>query len=123
MRVLLLALAAFALQAEPEWRTAPEADVLLHPFSYEPMTIRLAAAQPVRLHFVNNSAIRLSFSAPEFFAAARIRQRDAVPDGRFELAPSEERVIALVPAAGRYRARSANAFHRLRGMRAEIIVE
>lgn len=119
----ILALLAFIAFAEPEWRTAPEADVLLHPFSYEPVVIRLAAGRPVKLHFVNNGAIRLSFSAPEFFAAAQIRRRDAVANGRFELAPSEERVIALVPAAGHYRARSANSFHRLRGMRAEIIVE
>lgn len=124
MRAFLALLALLAAaQAEPEWRTAPEAEVLLHPFSYEPRVIRLEAGRPVKLHFVNNGVIRLSFSAPEFFASARVRQRDAVANGRFELGPGEERTVALVPAAGHYRARSANAFHRLRGMRAEIVVE
>ena len=121
---LLLAAPAFA-QREPEWRAAPEADIILHPFEYEPRLIRLEAGRPVRLHFVNNGRASLSFSAPAFFRAARVRRRDAgfVAGGRLRLAPGERRTVALVPAPGRYRARSANLTHRLRGMSARIVVE
>lgn len=122
---IFLAMAAPAAQREPEWRIAPERDVLLHPFEYEPRVIRLEAGRPVKLHFVNNGRAALSFSAPAFFRAARVRGRDArgVAGGWLRLAPGERRTVALVPAPGRYRARSANITHRLRGMSAEIIVE
>lgn len=130
MRPLVIALAALALAApaagqEPEWRTAPEAQILLRPFAYEPQLIRLEAGRPVKLHFVNNSRSTLSVSAPAFFRAARLRGREAqsLAGGRFRLAPGERRTIALVPAAGRYRARSGNLVHRTLGMSAEILVE
>lgn len=130
MRLILLAAALLlaapaAAQREPEWRTAIEADVLLHPFRYEPRIIRLEAGRPVKLRFVNDGWAALSFSAPDFFRAARVRGRDAaaVRDGSLRLAPGERRTVALVPAPGRYRARSVNLFHRLRGMSAEIVVE
>jgi FtsP/CotA-like multicopper oxidase with cupredoxin domain len=127
----LLAFAALALaapataQREPEWRAAPEREVLLHPFRYEPTMIRLEAGLPVRLHFVNNGRATLSFSAPGFFRAARVRGRDAgtIAGGSLRLAPGERVTVALVPAPGRYRARSANLAHRLRGMSALIVVE
>lgn len=121
---MLLAAPALA-QGEPEWRAAPEREVLLHPYSYEPRTIRLDAGRPVKLHFVNNGRATLSFSAPAFFRAARLRPRDArsVAGGRLRLAPGERRVVALVPAPGRYRARSANLAHRALGMSALILVE
>src|SRR6185295_2217147 len=121
----LAAPAPAVAQSEPEWRTAPEADILLHPFFYEPRTIRLAAGRPVKLHFVNNGRARLSFSAPAFFRAAQVRRRDAarLRDGRFGLAPGERLTVALVPAPGRYPARSYHLLHRLRGMTATIVVE
>jgi uncharacterized cupredoxin-like copper-binding protein len=117
-------LAAPAAQ-EPEWRQAGEYDVLLRPFAIEPQVIRLEAGRPVRLRFVNSGQATLSFRAPAFFAAARMRTRDAdlVAGGGLRLAPGERRTIVLVPAAGRYRVRSANFIHRLRGMSAEIVVE
>ena len=132
MHRLLLALAALlfvagpaAAQREPEWRIAVEVDILLHPFRYEPRVIRLEAGRPIKLRFVNNGRANLSFSAPDFFRAAQVRRRDAhwLRGGGFRLAPGERRTIALVPAPGRYRARSAFVLHRLRGMSAQIIVE
>lgn len=130
MRPLIAALAALAMAApaagqEPEWRSAPEAQILLRPFAYEPQLIRLEAGRPVKLNFVNNSRSTLSVSAPAFFRAARLRGREArtLADGRFRLAPGERRTVALVPAPGRYRARSTNLAHRVLGMSAEILVE
>ena len=128
MRLLLLfalLLAVPAAAAEPEWRSARSYDVLMKPYDYEPATIRLAAGQPVRLNFINQGEASFSFSAEDFFRAAQVRTGDAqfVLDGRIELAPGERRTIALVPVAGHYRAHSHNVYHRVMGMRAEIIVE
>jgi uncharacterized cupredoxin-like copper-binding protein len=122
---LLLAFPAAAQQPEPEWRMAAEHDVLLSPWRYEPRTIRLEAGRPVRLNLVNNSEVAQHFAARDFFAAARIREGDeeAVARGNVRLGPGERRTIALVPAPGRYRVRSANLFHRLLGMTALIVVE
>ena len=131
MRLVLFAFAALLLaspasaQRQPEWRTAVETDILLHPFRYEPRIIRLAAGRPVLLHFVNNGRANLSFRAPRFFAAALIRRSDRrhLLNGGFRLRPGERLSIALVPAPGHYRAQSSYLLHRLRGMTARIIVE
>ena len=127
LRLAFLAflLAAPAVAQQPEWRTAREYEVLLVPFDYEPAPIRLAAGRPVRLRFLNQGQATFSFSAPDFFRRARVRPGDAemVADGHLRLAPGETRTIALVPAPGRYRARSGNLVHRLLGMSTQIIVE
>lgn len=134
MRFVLLAFAMlFAAPAaaqrdevrQPEWRTAIEADVLLHPFRYEPREIRLEAGRPVLLRFVNNGRANLSFRAPRFFAAALVRRSDRrhLRNGGFRLAPGERVSIALVPARGHYGAHSGYLMHRLRGMNARIVVE
>ena len=123
--VALVLAAPAAAQREPEWRVAPEHDVLLRPFNYEPPVIRLRAGEAVRLRFVNGGRATHSFDAPRFFRAARLRRGDddLARTGRFRLAPGERRLIALVPAPGRYQVRSANIAQRLLGMRALIIVE
>jgi hypothetical protein len=130
MRVILFAAALLLVapavaQRQPEWRTAVEADILLHPFRYEPREIRLVAGRPVRLEFVNNGQANLSFRAPRFFGAALVRRRDRhkLANGGFRLAPGERLTIALVPARGQYRAYSGYLLHRLRGMTARIVVE
>ncbi|HEV2865934.1 MAG TPA: cupredoxin domain-containing protein [Allosphingosinicella sp.] len=129
MRLLLLIcaflLASPAVAQEPEWRTAPEYDVLLRPWAFEPNPIRLEAGRPVKLRFVNQGQATFSFSAGDFFRNARVRSRDSdfVRGGHLRLAPGERRTIALVPQRGRYRVRSGNLIHRLLGMRARIIVE
>lgn len=123
--VLVLAAVPAAAQREPEWRTAPEYDVLLRPFAYEPPTIRLEAGRAVRLRFVNGGRATHSFSAPRFFREARLRRGDEglARSGRFRLGPGERRTIALVPARGRYLVSSNNFVQRALGMRALIIVE
>lgn len=122
---VLLLTAPAAAQRAPEWRTAPEAEILLRPFAYEPNVIRLRAGQPVKLRFVNNGRTMLGFSAPGFFAAARIRPHDRaiLRGGNLRLAPGDWVTVALVPAPGHYRVRSHNLAHRLLGMSAVIVVE
>ena len=111
--------------ASPNGGPRPRRRLLLRPFAYEPRTIRLEAGRPVQLQFVNNSRSTLSVSAPAFFRAARLRGREArrLAGGGFRLAPGERLTVALVPAPGRYRARSTNLLHRTLGMSAEILVE
>jgi hypothetical protein len=123
--LVMLLIAVPASAQEPEWRTAREYDVLLRPWDYDPHPIRLEAGRPVKLRFLNQGQATFSFSAGDFFRAARVRSVDAdeVADGHIRLAPGEVRVIALVPAPGRYRARSGNLIHRVLGMSTQIIVE
>ena len=134
MRRLLLLLPALLLAAplgasgaaqEPEWRQSADFDVLLEPFDLEPNPLRLEAGRPVRLRFVNSGQRSLSFEAPGFFRTARLRSGDTedLRDGAFRLGPGERRTILLVPAAGRYRMRSANFFHRFMVMSGRIIVD
>jgi len=128
LTALLLALPATAQpyrERQPEWRTAIDENVLLHPFRYEPRLLQLAAGRPVRLHFVNNGRAWLSFRAPRFFAAAHVRRGDRrhLVNGGFRLAPGERLSIALVPAPGLYGVESGYVLHRLRGMTARIVVE
>lgn len=123
--VLAVPASTSVLAREPEWRQSADYDVLLRPFAYEPKELRLEAGRPVRLRFVNSGQSTLSFSAPAFFQAAQIRSGDAdlVRGGTLRVGPGERRTILLVPAAGRYRMRSANIVQRLLGMGGRIIVE
>ena len=125
LAMLALLIAAPAVAQEPEWRSAREYEILLRPWDYDPPTIRLEAGRPVKLRLINQGQATFSFSAPGFFHTARIRPGDieAAEDGHIRLAPGEVRTIALVPARGRYRARSGNVIHRLLGMSARIVVE
>ena len=131
MRLALLAISAGFLaapateQREPEWRTAVEQDILLHPFRYEPRDIHLPAGRPVLLQFVNNGQANLSVRAPRFFAAAQVRRGDRhrLQNGGFRLAPGARLRISLVPARGQYHAWSGYFIQRLRGMTARIVVD
>ena len=123
--LLALLVAVPAAAQQPEWRTAREYEILLRPWGYDPAPIRLEAGRPVKLRLINQGQATFSFDADDFFRAARVRpgDADAVADGHIRLAPGEVRTIALVPAAGRYRAHSGNWIHRVLGMSVRIIVE
>ena len=126
MSLLLVALILAAPGASaPEWRQSREVEVRLSSFDIDPGTMRLKAGEPVRLRLVNTSQSSHSFSAPDFFRAAQVRSRDQrrVTDGSIDVPAGDAREVALVPAAGRYRARCSNVLHWILGMRSEIIVE
>jgi uncharacterized cupredoxin-like copper-binding protein len=119
-----LALAAPAA-AQTEWRQARDYEVLLSSFDIQPDPIRLKAGEPLRLRLTNNSSIAHSFNSEAFFAKAQVRprERELTKRGKIEVPAGTSREILLVPAAGRYSARCGSLYHRLLGMRADIIVE
>lgn len=123
--LLCLALLAAPAQAAPEWRQARDYEVRLSSFNIEPRTIRFRAGEPVRLRLVNVSGQTHSFDAGAFFGRAQLRRREArnVQGGKVIVPPNEEREILLVPAPGRYSARSGSLFNRLLGMSGSIVVE
>jgi hypothetical protein len=129
MRLALL-IAAF-LAAAPvaaqttDWGSARQFDLLALPDEFQPNPIRLEAGQPVKLRFFNLGQSASSFSAEDFFEAARFRPGDSelVVDGRVQVPAGEQVEVALVPAAGRYHARSGNPLRRRVGARIDIIVE
>lgn len=120
-----LSLLAAPAAAVPQWRSAPEREVLLSRWDIAPPEIRLKAGEAVRLRFVNNSEETLTFSARRFFGSAETRTRDAgaLKAGRIEVPPLSSRTVMLVPRAGRYRAEGGHLLHRLLGMRGRIVVE
>jgi uncharacterized cupredoxin-like copper-binding protein len=87
-------------------------------------SIRLKAGEPLRLRLTNNSTIAHSFNSEAFFAKADVRPREReLTSAARSSSRRHSREILLVPVAGRYSARCGNLYHRLVGMRADIIVE
>jgi uncharacterized cupredoxin-like copper-binding protein len=130
MRRLLFPLAAgllssTALAQAPDWSQASQNRVTLSSFSFAPATIHLHAGRPVTLHLVNEAGGGHNFSAPEFFAAATIREEDKglIYKGAIELPGHRTRDVTLVPRAGRYALRCTHTMHTMFGMKGEIVVD
>ena len=113
----LCAALAAPLAAQPAAQTV---DVMS--FSYQPKPIHLRAGQPVTLTFVNRSGSGHDFTAPAFFAAARI-VAGAAPSGEIDLRGGEAKRITLVPRAGTYQAHCSHFMHTQLGMRNTIVVD
>lgn len=98
--------------------------VRLSSFDFTPQTLRMRAGVPIVLR-LENSGGGHNFSAPAFFATARIEPASAalVRRGAVEVPSRGVRELRLVPAAGRYRLRCTHTFHTALGMRGEIVVE
>lgn len=120
-----LLLIASPAAAAPDWRQSRDYEVRLSNNDIEPRRIQLRAGEPVRLRFVNLDPTGHSLSAGDFFSRAQIRNRDKrwVSGGRIAVPAGDVREVVLVPAPGRYRARSGNLLHRILGMSSEIVVE
>jgi len=116
----LLALAAGSGSSD----SAP-APIALANFRFEPSTIHLKAGKPVTLRLVNSTSSGHDFTAPAFFAAARIAPDDAgfVHGGSVALRGGETRDVQLTPAVGRYKLKCSHFLHRTMGMAGIIIVE
>lgn len=128
VRTIIVALALLAVgqaSAAPEWRQARDFEVRLESFDIEPRQMRFRAGEPLRLRLVNVSAQAHSFDAGSFFARAQLRRRESrlLRGGKVVVPANDVREILLIPARGRYSARSGSLFNRLLGMSSEIIVE
>jgi plastocyanin len=102
-----------------------EQRVELSNFDFSPHDIHLRAGQAVSLVLANVASGGHDFSAPEFFAAARIDPADAamIEDGEIEVPGKETRTVHLVPAAGTYRLTCTHTLHAAFGMKGTIVVD
>jgi len=120
----LLALAVLigvpaAVHAQPSVVT-----VQLSNFKYSPAVLQLRSGVPTTLRLQNASGGGHNFTAPEFFAGARIDPKSAafVHDGRVEVPGRSTVEINLVPAAGTYRLKCTHTLHSTFGMKGTISV-
>lgn len=100
------------------------ATVDLANFSFTPAQLQLRANSPTVLQLRNNSSGGHNFSAPAFFAAARIAPASAalVQGGKVEIPKRSTVRIELVPAAGQYPLKCTHTLHSTFGMKGRIIV-
>lgn len=124
----LLALASIALvPAASASAQAPQpiaVTVTLSNFKFEPNQIQLRAGAPTILHLVNTAGGGHSFSAPQFFAAAKVApaSQPLVQDGTVQVPKHSAVDIALTPAAGQYPLKCTHTLHAALGMKGTIIV-
>lgn len=130
MRAHLTALVPLFLVAGPaaaqtDWSHAAPVTVRLSNFDFAPSTLHLHAGAPVVLRLVNTSSGGHNFSAPAFFAAARVDPRSAaqVRRGTVDVGSRRTVEIRLVPTAGHYRLRCTHLLHSTFGMNGEIVVD
>jgi plastocyanin len=100
------------------------ASVDLVNFRFTPGQLQLRANTPTVLQLRNNASGGHNFSAPAFFAAAKIAPASAalVQGGKVEV-PSHSTVsLELTPAAGQYPLKCSHTLHALFGMKGTIIV-
>ena len=99
----------------------PVQTIQLYSYGYNPDPIILTAGQRVTLKFVNRAGKGHDFTAPRFFGSSKIVAGD-VGKGEVELRGGQSASITLVPTAGRYKVHCGRPFHKVMGMRGDIIV-
>src|SRR6187402_2939522 len=95
---LAIGLIAVCTSSQAVAQAAAEQRVELSNFDFTPKEVHLHAGQPVALVLANLASGGHDFSAPAFFAAARIEPADAalVSEGEVEVPGRETRTIHLV---------------------------
>ena len=127
-RISLAAAALAALVAAPAAVSAQaeqKVEVELSSFAFTPATIALAHGRPYVLELTNTSGGGHNFSAPAFFAAARIAPADRAKIGKKGIEVGGGETVAIhftAPAAGRYKLRCTHFLHSSFGMNGEIVV-
>ncbi len=108
-----------------QFAQAETVTVQLSDFAFTPATIRLRGGQPYVLRLVNSGTEGHDFTAPGFFQAARILERDAakVARGQVDLREDESVVIRLIPTRGTYELTCTHFGHEALGMRGYIQVQ
>ena len=119
----LAAAAALALigSAGNAQLATPVQTVQLYSYGYNPDPIVLEAGKRVMLNFVNRAGKGHEFTAPRFFGSSKIIAGN-VGKGEVELRAGQSASITLVPTAGRYKVHCGKPFHKVMGMRGDIIV-
>jgi len=119
-----IAFASFVAVAAMAEAATPVATVELSNFKFSPAIIQLHAGTPVVLHLANTGSGSHNFTAPQFFAAARLDPQAAalVHDGKVEVRGHSAVDLPLVPAAGQYRLKCTHTLHSAFGMTGTISV-
>ena len=106
-------------------QAAAEQRVELSNFDFAPHELHLRAGQPVALVLANLASGGHDFSAPEFFAAARIDPADSalVTEGEIDVPAKSTRTVHLVPSGGTYKLTCTHTMHAMFGMKGTITVE
>lgn len=115
-----LGLAAPAV-AQPQAATVA---VTMSNFKFEPNALQLRAGVPTVLHLVNSAGGGHNFTAPQFFAAARLApaSQALVHGGTVEVPKHSAVDVELVPAAGQYPLKCSHTLHSSFGMKGTIVV-
>jgi plastocyanin len=123
MRRLLLA-TVFAAASTAAPGQPPMVAIELSNFRFSPNAIQLRAGVPTVLRLHNASNGGHNFSAPEFFAAARLDPRTAaaVGGGTIEIPGRGVVTMTVVPTRGRYRLKCTHTLHSAFGMKGTIVV-
>jgi plastocyanin len=124
LKALPLALAA-ALFAGPANAAQPlVATVDLANFRFTPSQLQLRANTPTVLQLRNTSSGGHNFSAPAFFAAARLDAASTrlVRRGKVEIPGRSTVQLSLIPTAGQYPLKCTHTLHSAFGMNGTIIV-
>ena len=118
---IVLVPAASAIAQAPQPATVT---VTMQNFKFDPSAIQLRAGAPTILHLVNTAGGGHSFSAPQFFAAAKVApaSRVLVRDGTVQVPKHSAIDIALTPAAGQYPLKCTHTLHAAFGMKGTIVV-
>jgi len=123
-RFLILPLLAFASVGSAQTPNATIVPITMTNFSFAPSALQLHAGTPVILRLRNDAGGGHNFSAPAFFAAARVEPASAgfVRDGHVEVKSHSTVDVALTPAAGQYPVKCTHTLHAAFGMKGSITV-
>ena len=121
---LIACCAASHAPAAAQFEGAAEQRVELSSFDFAPRELHLHAGQPYVLVLTNAASGGHNFSAPKFFAAARVQSGDAglIEGGEIEVPGRSTRTVHLIPASGNYKLTCTHTAHALFGMKGRIIV-
>jgi uncharacterized cupredoxin-like copper-binding protein len=124
--LLACGVAASAVTAAPlvQWGKAKRINVVMLEYRFVPDQLTLRHGVPYMLHLENRGKELHEFTAPEFFAASRLRDPGRLANGGKEVVvqPGATADIALVPQrTGHFDLSCAD--HDWAGMTGEIVVE
>ena len=119
-----LSLATLIALAAPVAAQPITAAVDLTNFKFTPAQVELKANLPTILQLRNDSSGAHSFSAPAFFAAARVDPASVrlIQKGKIEVPAHATVQVALTPTAGQYPLKCSHPLHAAFGMKGTIIV-